>query len=97
MRLWFALGVVALSVGLYAGQQDPAHPWPNHEPPPDYICVPAMNEHDVQTDVHACSCLGMMDPICGSDDENHANVNSGKCKSWCKPDQCTCIAQCKNS
>jgi hypothetical protein len=82
-----------------AQQQDPEHPWPSHEPPPNYFCVPAKDDHAQKTDIHACACLGMMmKKMCGdTPEEDEAQRNSAKCKAWCKPDQCKCAMQCKDS
>lgn len=92
---WMTVGLLTFAVGAYAGQQDVEHPWPDHEPPPDYVCVPG----DPKTNIHACSCLGMgpLDPMCGTTEENQEHVNSNACKSWCKPDQCKCKVQCDKS
>lgn len=99
MKTGIVLGVFALVLGGVLGaQQDPANPFPNHEPPPDYHCRPARDAHDLNTVVEACSCLGMMlDPVCSTKDENIARQNSGKCKAWCKLDQCACAVQCIDS
>lgn len=100
MRYWLSLGLLAFSVGVYAGQQqDPEHPWPDHEPPPDYVCVPALDEHQVKTNIHACSCLGMgLKKEChATEEEDDAQRNSSRCKSWCKLKQCSCASQCRDS
>lgn len=93
------LGILAFSIGAFAAQQDPAHPWPSHEPPEDYACVPARSQTDVNSDVHACACLGMLnDPMCGeSEAEMETRVDSSACKAWCKPKQCQCRRQCEES
>jgi hypothetical protein len=100
-RLGVLIGALTFSVGALAGQQaqDPEHPFPNHEPPDDYRCVAARDAKAVKTDVHACSCLGMMlEPMCPeTDDEMEARINSSACKAWCKPKQCMCAAQCLDS
>ncbi len=97
---WIALGMAALMVGAaFGAQQDPEHPWPGHEPPPDYVCVPARDANAVKTDMHACSCLGMvLEPMCPETDEDtEARINSSACKAWCKPNQCRCQLACQGS
>lgn len=95
MKYLIVLGLFAL-----AQQQDPAHPFPNHEPPADYYCVMAMNDKAVQTDVHACACVGMVtsEKLCGeTDEETYARVNSSLCKSYCRPSSCQCAVACRDS
>lgn len=100
-HLILALGFVALQ------QQDPAHPFPNHEMPPNgWYCVPAESAEQLKTDAHACDCLGMVDdPMCTTmgEDENgqpvelpRSNDNS-KCRVYCHRDHCACEQQCHGS
>lgn len=99
-RILTCIGVAAFFVGALAAQrQDPEHPWPDHEPPPDYVCVVARDAKAVKTNINACSCLGMMlEKMCPeTEEETQARINSSLCKSWCKPKQCKCGAQCQDS
>lgn len=89
--------MAALMVGaaLGAQQRDPAHPFPDHEPPDGWFCVPGRDAKDVATREHACACLGMvLDPVCGTPDENRNQQNSSKCKAWCRLDACRCGTSC---
>ena len=99
--LILALGFLALQGA------DPAHPFPNHEMPPQgWYCVPADTAERVRTDAHACDCLGMIDdPLCsttGRDEQGNevelprSNDNS-QCKSYCHKSHCTCLKQCEGS
>lgn len=97
-RRWWVLGVLSCAVGAAAAQrQDPEHPWPDHEPPPGYVCRPARSENERRTNINACACLGMLlEPMCPeTDNEREARINSSGCKSWCKPQQCECRGMCK--
>lgn len=95
---WMLLSVLAMTAGAVEGQQDPANPWPDHEPPPGFRCRPARNEQERTSVIEACTCLGgMLDPICSTKEENAQRQNSGKCKAWCRLDQCDCGTQCVDS
>lgn len=102
MRRVIVIGLSAAAVGfaLAAAQaQDPEHPFPDHEPPAGYVCVPAHDAKAVKTDIHACSCLGMtLEPMCPeTKDEMEARINSSACKSYCKPKQCKCGKSCDDT
>jgi hypothetical protein len=105
MRTINLLGVLAVSIGLYAGQRDPADPFPNHEEPEaGYYCHPANSARDEQTNDHACACLGMRDdPMCPKpgeteppgDLESPREPNDNpKCKAYCHVKHCSCKVNC---
>lgn len=93
---WIAIGALSLATGILLAQSDPEHPFPDHEPPANYVCVPAHDAKAVKTDMHACSCLGMtLEPMCPETKEQmEARINSSACKAWCRPKSCKCATQC---
>lgn len=99
MALKTTLAALAFLGGAVLAQQDPAHPWPDHEPPADYYCTVAKDGDAVNTDMHACACLGMLNErLCGeTEEEMEQRINSSQCKSWCREKQCMCRANCQDS
>jgi hypothetical protein len=105
---WIALGFAAFLIGAALNaQQDPAHPFPNHEMPPDtWFCVPTDTADRMQHEAHACDCLGMTsDPMCttmgqdadGNDVEMPQTNDNAKCKVYCHKDHCLCRKQCDDN
>lgn len=80
-------------------QQNPEHPFPNHEEPPvGWYCVPAETAEQVATEPHACGCLGMTeDPMCTSESGEPSSNDNAKCKAYCHKDHCTCMRLCRES
>lgn len=100
MLRWTAL-VMALSVGVLAGQS-PMWPFPNHEAPPEgWFCHPAQSDEEVLTDPHACECVGMVsEPLCPMPNEDGTLPEvpeSSRCKVFCHKDHCTCARMCADS
>lgn len=103
--LWLACLFGAVLVA--QGPASPATPFPNHElPPKGWYCVPADTAERVQTNDHACDCLGMRsDPICRTEgqDENgnpievRRTTDNSRCKVYCHKDHCACASQCDGS
>lgn len=99
---WWLLGVLALSVGVYAGQRSEPEQYPgqhNHaEPPKDYYC----SNHQDADKAHVCFCPGMVaDPMCRTtpgepppEPPSDEELRDGKCSVWCYRDRCRCKMEC---
>lgn len=103
--LWLAclFGVVLVAQGgreAYPGQAQ------HREPPKGWYCVPTDTAKRMETDPHACDCLGMIsDPLCsttskdesGNEVTTPATTENSKCRVYCHKDHCTCMRLCHDT
>jgi hypothetical protein len=104
--------LLSLMVGVaFAQSNDPARPFPNHEQPPEgWYCVPAQDQHALETEAHACACRGMnmeapTDDHCPTmptydDDGNQTGeelVERSTCKVYCHKSHCHCRSRCEST
>lgn len=70
--------------------QDPDHPFPNHEQPPEgWTC-----SRDAADKAHLCFCTGMTaDPMCKTTPAEPIPEDP-QCKSWCWRSHCECKVMC---
>lgn len=103
--IWMAMlfGAVLLAQGgkeAYPGQSE------HKEPPKGWYCVPTDTAKRMESDPHACDCLGMIsDPMCttkgqdesGNEVETPRSNENAKCRVWCFRDRCTCTRLCHDT